>query len=74
MSGKWIASTKAIIQLDEMYGESYGYRSGLNGSMVKHLTHKIKTLERLVPLNEKDSVIDIGSNDATTLKAYSGTH
>jgi hypothetical protein len=65
---------KQSYSLDEMYGENYGYRSGLNASMVKHLTHKIKTLERLVPLNEKDSVIDIGSNDATTLRAYSATH
>ena len=27
-------------------------------------------LERIVPLNSSDIVIDIGSNDATTLKAY----
>ena len=56
---------------DEMYGDNYGYRSGLNGSMVKHLQNKIKTLEKLVPLSENDLVIDIGSNDATSLKAYS---
>lgn len=59
---------------DEMYGENYGYRSGLNASMVKHLQQKIKTLERLVKLTNKDLVIDIGSNDATSLKAYSGHH
>jgi hypothetical protein len=33
--------------LSEMYGDNYGYRSGLNGSMVRHLTHKIRELERL---------------------------
>ena len=27
--------------LDEMYGDNYGYRSGLNSSMVKHLQKKI---------------------------------
>jgi len=54
----------------EMYGDNYGYRSGLNNSMVVHLTNKIKALERLVPLNQTDIVIDIGSNDATSLKAY----
>jgi len=63
---------KQTYQLDEMYGDNYGYRSGLNASMVKHLTNKIKQLERLVSVDEKDLVIDIGSNDATTLKAYSG--
>jgi hypothetical protein len=54
----------------DMYGENYGYRSGLNQSMVDHLTHKVRMLERLVPLASGDCVLDIGSNDATTLKAY----
>jgi len=59
---------------EEMYGDNYGYRSGLNASMVRHLTRKVSHLERLVLLSERDLVIDIGSNDATTLKAYSGRH
>ncbi len=62
---------KQSYSLDEMYGDNYGYRSGLNSSMVKHLSNKIHTLERLVSLKENDLVIDIGSNDATSLKAYS---
>jgi hypothetical protein len=65
---------KQSYSLDEMYGENYGYRSGLNSSMVRHLQLKIRTLERLVKLTDKDLVIDIGSNDATSLKAYSGNH
>lgn len=56
--------------LDEMYGENYGYRSGLNQSMVQHLTNKIHHLEKKVELFPGDCVIDIGSNDATSLKAY----
>lgn len=54
----------------EMYGENYGYRSGLNQSMVKHLTDKVRYLERMIDLKPDDVVLDIGSNDATTLKAY----
>lgn len=61
---------KQSYSLDEMYGDNYGYRSGLNISMVNHLTRKINSLEKLVKLNENDLVIDIGSNDATSLKAY----
>lgn len=61
---------KQSYSLDEMYGDNYGYRSGLNASMVKHLTNKIHSLEKLIPLAENDLVIDIGSNDATSLKAY----
>jgi hypothetical protein len=56
--------------LAEMYGDNYGYRSGLNQSMVRHLTTKIHELERLVDLRSGDAVLDIGSNDATSLKAY----
>lgn len=62
---------KHSYDLGEMYGDNYGYRSGLNSSMVEHLTNKITSLENLVQLNPNDIVIDIGSNDATSLKAYS---
>lgn len=55
---------------DEMYGANYGYRSGLNQSMVRHLTQKVSHLEKIVDLKAGDTVLDIGSNDATTLKAY----
>lgn len=53
-----------------MFGDNYGYRSGLNQSMVQHLSRKVAGLERLVSLKPGDIVVDIGSNDATTLKAY----
>jgi hypothetical protein len=54
----------------EMYGAHYGYRSGLNQSMVDHLTDKARFLERLADPSADDVVLDIGSNDATLLKAY----
>jgi hypothetical protein len=54
----------------EMYGENYGYRSGLNQSMVDHLTRKIGGLSRRANLGSGDVVLDIGSNDCTSLKAY----
>jgi hypothetical protein len=54
-----------------MYGANYGYRSGLNQSMVDHLTRAVHGLERRVELRVGDVVLDIGSNDATLLKAYS---
>jgi NDP-4-keto-2,6-dideoxyhexose 3-C-methyltransferase len=56
--------------LDEMYGENYGYRSGLNASMVDHLNAKVQRIVKKVNLNSGDLVIDIGSNDSTTLQAY----
>lgn len=63
---------KQSFAAEEMYGSNYGYRSGLNQSMVKHLEQKIRTLETFISLNEDDLVVDIGSNDATSLKAYKG--
>jgi hypothetical protein len=61
---------KHSYESSEMYGDNYGYRSGLNQSMVNHLNDKIAYLERVVPLSAGDVVLDIGSNDATTLKAF----
>ena len=53
--------------LGELYGENYGYRSGLNASMVAHLQAKVAELCRVQPLQAGDIVLDIGSNDGTLL-------
>ncbi len=52
-----------------MYGENYGYRSGLNSSMVRHLSNTASFLKKIRPLKSRDVVLDIGSNDATFLKS-----
>ncbi|GAC1441642.1 MAG: class I SAM-dependent methyltransferase [Mycobacteriales bacterium] len=54
----------------EMYGENYGYRSGLNASMVKHLHRKARHLEGLAGLAVGDTVLDIGANDSTLLQGF----
>lgn len=54
----------------EMYGDNYGYRSGLNRSMVKHLSDKVAWLLERRPVSAGDLVLDIGSNDGTTLGCY----
>lgn len=56
--------------LSEMYGDNYGYRSGLNASMVRHLQDKVGRIRSIVDLKAGDLVVDIGSNDGTTLRAY----
>jgi len=59
--------------LAEMYGLNYGYRSGLNPSMVEHLHGKVRKILRRVELGGDSLVVDIGSNDSTTLQAYPKT-
>ena len=61
---------KQTYSLEEMYGDNYGYRSGLNGSMVTHLHHKIDKIKKMDLLKKDDIIIDIGSNDGTSLRAY----
>lgn len=56
--------------LTEMYGDNYGYRSGLNSSMVKHLELSVKNILSKVSLQDGDLVLDIGSNDGTLLGFY----
>ncbi len=58
---------------DEMYGTNYGYRSGINQSMVNHLHGKIQKILGLADLSGNPVALDIGSNDGTTLRAYSTT-
>lgn len=65
-----------LVQLDyvysneEMYGENYGYRSGLNKSMVNHLHDITREIMTRINLKEGDFIIDIGSNDGTLLSSY----
>ncbi|HCS39512.1 MAG TPA: methyltransferase [Anaerolineaceae bacterium] len=56
--------------LDELYGENYGYRSSLNRSMLNHLNEIVKTIENLVILKKDDYILDIGSNDGSLLSFY----
>ena len=53
--------------LPTMYGEEYGYRSGLNSSMVKHLKEKYQKIANFCNLKKRDLVIDIAGNDGTFL-------
>jgi len=56
--------------LQEMYSDNYGYRSGLNGSMVKHLRQVVDTILGEIDLEHGDLIVDIGSNDSTLLGGY----
>jgi hypothetical protein len=65
-----LVQLRQTYDLNEMYGEHYGYRSSLNRAMVKHLEEKVDHLVERYPLIAGNLVLDIGSNDGTLLSFY----
>jgi NDP-4-keto-2,6-dideoxyhexose 3-C-methyltransferase len=55
-----------------LYTDGYGYRSGINNTMRKHLQGLVfDVMKRMNDnLKTRDSVVDIGSNDSTLLRFY----
>lgn len=53
-----------------LYGDNYGYRSGLNKAMIDHLQSKVQDIVQSIAPEKGDIVLDIGSNDSTLLQAY----
>lgn len=56
--------------LDLLYGNAYGYRSGLNPSMSEHLRGIALEAWRIARPDVGDVILDIGSNDGTLLNAF----
>lgn len=54
----------------KLYGESYGYRSALNVSMVNHLKDISMDIKKILDLKKGDIILDIGSNDGTFLSFF----
>ena len=54
--------------LSQMYGSSYGYRSGISKLMISHLKDKYHSIKK----NKKNCnrVLDVGSNDGTFLNFF----
>jgi NDP-4-keto-2,6-dideoxyhexose 3-C-methyltransferase len=69
--GCGLVQLRQSYDLDEMYGLNYGYRSGLNRSMVEHLHELVRKVTETANPQAGDLVIDIGSNDSTLLQGYS---
>lgn len=67
-----------LVQLDrnfdskKMYGNNYGYRTGLNPSMVDHMRIKANRLKKYL-FEDKKVVLDIGSNDGTFLGFFNSS-
>jgi len=65
-----LVQLKHNYEMEKLYGDNYGYRSGLNKSMVHHLANIVKKIEAKISLHDNDLIIDIASNDGTLLSCY----
>lgn len=61
---------KHTVKASHLYNDGYGYRSGLNNTMVSHLKSIVTSICEIKNITEKDIVVDIGVNDSTLLKFY----
>lgn len=57
-------------ELKKLYNEDYGYKSGINHSMKKHLSNIVISAMKICNIKRGDVVLDIASNDGTLLKSY----
>ncbi|WP_329427660.1 class I SAM-dependent methyltransferase [Streptosporangium sp. NBC_01495] len=68
--GCGLVQLRHTADLSLMYGDNYGYRSGIRPYMINHLHGKVARLTGMVDLGSGDLVLDIGSNDSTLLRGY----
>ena len=53
-----------------LYNLEYGYESGINSTMTKHLSGIAKKVKKFKKLTKNNIVMDIASNDGTLLNSY----
>ncbi|MBC6467573.1 class I SAM-dependent methyltransferase [Actinomadura alba] len=68
--GCGLVQLRHTADLSLMYGDRYGYRSGIRPFMIDHLHGNVAKLIGMVDLDTTDLVVDIGSNDSTLLQGY----
>lgn len=56
--------------LKYLYGPDYGYRTGINKTMLDHVKKVVKILSTKAKLKKKEHVLDIASNDGSLLNFY----
>jgi len=54
----------------KMFGSNYGYESGINNSMKKHLKNLVTYALKFTSFKKNDAIVDIGSNDGTLLNFF----
>ena len=62
------------VDVDQLYGPHYGYRTSLNQSMIDHIQGITNGIETNYLGDASANILDIGSNDGTLLSCYKGDH
>jgi NDP-4-keto-2,6-dideoxyhexose 3-C-methyltransferase len=65
-----LVQLKHSVDTAEMFGENYGYRSGINATMRANLAGIAAGVTERAGLKPGDVALDIGCNDGTLLCAY----
>lgn len=65
-----LVQLKHNYNLKYLYGPDYGYRTGINQTMSKHVKEITKILIKKTKISYKEYILDIASNDGTLLKCY----
>lgn len=63
---------KHSVNQNFLFGNNYGYRTGLNVEMVSHVEALALKMKRVCGLEAGANVLDIGSNDGTFLNKLAG--
>ena len=56
--------------LKYLYGPDYGYRTGINNTMLNHVKNVVQNLSKKTKLKRNYQVLDIASNDGSLLNFY----
>ena len=59
-----------LAPLEEMYGQTYGYRTSLSKLMVNHIYSKYLNIKKNNFIKKNSNILDIGSNDGTFLNFF----
>ena len=61
---------KDNFNLNYLYNKDYGYRTGINLTMRRHVKSVVSKISKRAKLKSNDYVLDIASNDGTLLSYY----